>query len=129
REYVPGDEIKHLDWTVLARSDRYYVKQYEQETNLRATICLDASASMNYTSNTKHQTQNPKLQKQTPATDIKPNAQQAKLETGSVTKFEYAAVLAASLAFMLSNQQDMVGLSVFDTQPRLEIPAGNGPAH
>src|SRR3954463_7389809 len=48
REYVPGDEIKHLDWTVLARSDRYYIKQYEQETNLRATICLDASASMNF---------------------------------------------------------------------------------
>src|SRR5437764_11314038 len=48
REYVPGDEIKHLDWTLLARSDRYYVKQYEQETNLRATICLDASASMGW---------------------------------------------------------------------------------
>src|ERR1700690_1613072 len=48
REYVPGDELKHLDWTVLARSDRYYIKQYEQETNLRATICLDASGSMNY---------------------------------------------------------------------------------
>src|ERR1035437_4643445 len=48
REYVPGDEIKHLDWTVLARTDRYYVKQYEQETNLRATICLDASASMGF---------------------------------------------------------------------------------
>src|SRR3954454_20794697 len=48
REYVPGDEIKHLDWTVLARTDRYYIKQYEQETNLRATICLDASASMGF---------------------------------------------------------------------------------
>src|SRR3954470_13129203 len=48
REYVPGDEIKHLDWTVLARSDRYYIKQYEQETNLRATICVDASASMGW---------------------------------------------------------------------------------
>src|SRR3974390_2382265 len=48
REYVPGDEIKHLDWTVLARSDRYYIKQYEQETNLRATICLDASGSMGF---------------------------------------------------------------------------------
>ena len=48
REYVPGDEIKHLDWTVLARTDRYYVKQYEQETNLRATICLDVSGSMRF---------------------------------------------------------------------------------
>ena len=48
REYVPGDELKHLDWTVLARSDRNYIKQYEQETNLRATICLDASGSMGW---------------------------------------------------------------------------------
>src|ERR1035441_1328226 len=55
REYVPGDEIKHLDWTVLARTDRYYVKQYEQETNLRATICLDASASMGYGGVTRRQ--------------------------------------------------------------------------
>src|SRR5215471_804806 len=48
REYVPGDELKHLDWTVLARTDRYYIKQYEQETNLGATICLDVSGSMNF---------------------------------------------------------------------------------
>ena len=108
REYVPGDEIKHLDWTVLARTDRYYIKQYEQETNLRATICLDASASMGY-GNTEVKTPGGKTER--------------------VNKFEYACVLAASLAYMLSNQQDMVGITAFDTDIRVEIPQGNGPGH
>lgn len=48
REYAPGDDMRHLDWKVWAKSDRYYIKQYEEETNLRATILLDASASMDY---------------------------------------------------------------------------------
>ena len=111
REYVPGDEIKHLDWTVLARTDRYYIKQYEQETNLRATICLDASGSMGFG---------------------KSDAKKSKSHSPSpegVSKFEYAAVLAASLAYMLSGQQDLVGLTVFDTDMRVEIPQGNGAGH
>src|ERR1035437_395253 len=115
REYVPGDEIKHLDWTVLARTDRYYVKQYEQETNLRATICLDAAASMGYGG----------------AGGIRKQADKGKgpLSPAKCTKFEYAAVLAASMAYMLANQQDLVGLTVFDTDIRLEIPQGNGASH
>jgi len=102
REYVPGDEIKHLDWTVLARTDRYYIKQYEQETNLRATICLDVSGSMRF------------------GTALAPDSKSSSPRT--ISKFEYGAVLAASLAFMLSNQQDMVGLMAFDNGIRLEIP-------
>jgi len=109
REYVPGDEIKHLDWTVLAKTDRYYVKQYEQETNLRATICLDASASMRFGSASQ---KDPATGKATP-----------------VSKYEYASVLACSLAYLLSNQQDMVGLIGFDDKIRIEIPQGNGPSH
>ena len=109
REYVPGDEIKHLDWTVLAKTDRYYVKQYEQETNLRATICLDASASMRFGS----------ASQKDPATG----------KTNTVTKYEYASVLACSLAYLLSNQQDLVGLIGFDDKIRIEIPPGNGPSH
>jgi uncharacterized protein (DUF58 family) len=50
REYVPGDDIRHLDWKVLGRTDRYYLKQYEQETNYVAQILLDGSESMNYAS-------------------------------------------------------------------------------
>ncbi|MCX7805509.1 MAG: DUF58 domain-containing protein, partial [Planctomycetota bacterium] len=48
REYVPGDDIRHVDWKVWARADRFFIKQYEEETNLRAHILLDASASMRY---------------------------------------------------------------------------------
>src|SRR3982751_2532227 len=48
REYVAGDELRHLDWRAFARSDRYYIKLYEQETNLRATLVLDTSASMQF---------------------------------------------------------------------------------
>ena len=116
REYVPGDELKHLDWTVLARSDRYYIKQYEQETNLRATICLDASGSMDFRGPTLQQ-----KRKRGEAKDL--------LEAGRVSKYEYAAVLAASLAYLLSNQQDVVGLTVFDEKIRMEIPQGNGAGH
>ncbi len=57
RQYVPGDEIRHIDWRVFGRSDRYYIREYEEETNLRATIILDLSGSMNYGRNgtTKYQ--------------------------------------------------------------------------
>ena len=48
REYVPGDDIRHLDWKVLGRTDRYYLKQYEQETNYVAHVLLDGSESMKY---------------------------------------------------------------------------------
>lgn len=116
REYVPGDELKHLDWTVLARSDRYYIKQYEQETNLRATICLDASGSMDF--------------RGTPLPrGLKRGESRETLEAGKVSKFEYGAILAASLAYLLSAQQDMVGLTIFDEKIRMEIPQGNGPGH
>jgi uncharacterized protein (DUF58 family) len=87
REYSPGDDLRRLDWRVLGRTDRYYIKQYEEESNLRATIVLDASASMRYGS-------------------------------GAMTKFDYAATLAASLATLLVEQQDPVGLALFDSQQR-----------
>ncbi len=83
REYVPGDSIRHLDWLALARTDRYYVKQYEEETNLRAYILLDSSASMGFGSD------------------------------GGLTKLEYSCYLAASLAYLMIRQQDSVGLVHF----------------
>ena len=91
REYVPGDDLKRLDWRVFGRTDRHYIKEYEQESNLRAWIVLDASASMRYGSN-------------------------------SMSKFDYGATLAASLATLLVEQQDPVGLALFDSQPRQVIP-------
>src|SRR5215207_8873693 len=48
RQYYPGDEIRHIDWRAVAKTDRYYVKEYEEETNLRATLLVDASGSMAY---------------------------------------------------------------------------------
>ena len=96
REYSPGDDLRRLDWRVLGRTDRFYVKQYEEESNLRATLVLDCSASMRYGS-------------------------------GPLNKFEYAATAAASLATLLVEQQDPVGLALFDNQTR-EIAAAGGHA-
>ncbi len=93
REYSPGDDLRRLDWRVLGRTDRFYVKQYEEESNLRATLVLDCSASMRY---------------------------------GGVgrplTKFAYAATAAASLATLLVEQQDPVGLALFDKETREILP-------
>ncbi|MHC4777083.1 MAG: DUF58 domain-containing protein [Planctomycetota bacterium] len=100
REYVPGDEIKHIDWKVFGRTDRYYVKQYEEETNLAATILLDTSESMAYTSS----------------------------EVG-VSKLEYASYVAASLAYLIIQQQDAVALATFDKQINRFLPPSSHGSH
>jgi len=92
RPYVQGDEIRRLDWKVFGRSDRFYIREYDEETNLRATIVLDASGSMNYRGGK------------------------------GVLKFDYARKLAASLAYLLMSQQDAVGLITFDSKVREVIP-------
>ncbi len=92
REYVPGDDLRHLDWKVFGRSDRLYLKQYEQETNLRAYIMLDTSESMSYKSD-------------------------------EITKLEYASYIASSLAYLINQQQDAVGLILFDREITKMLPA------
>jgi uncharacterized protein (DUF58 family) len=100
RQYVPGDDTRDLDWRVYGKSDRYYIKQYIEETNLRTVILLDASGSMKYA------------------------GQLAARHDGRVlTKFEYGQFLAASLAHLMIHQQDAVGLVTFDTKVRRYIPA------
>jgi uncharacterized protein (DUF58 family) len=99
REYAPGDDIKHIDWKVLGRTDRYYIKQYEEETNLKATFLVDGSESMLYGSGRRE----------------------------GLTKYHYAAAVAASLAFLLLQQQDAVGLAVFDEDLRTYLPASANP--
>jgi uncharacterized protein (DUF58 family) len=94
REYAPGDDLKRLDWRAYARSNRYYIKRYEEETNFRATVLVDASASMKY------------------------GRAAAKGEPGAMTKFDYAATLAASLAMLCIKQRDAVGLALFDAAER-----------
>lgn len=99
RPYVQGDEIRRLDWKVFGRSDRFYIREYDEETNLRATIVLDASGSMGY-----------RGQK-------------------GVLKFDYARKLAASLAYLLMSQQDAVGLITFDSKIREVIPCKTKVTH
>ncbi len=100
REYAPGDDIKHIDWKVQAKTDRYYIKQYEEETNLKCLFLLDCSESMRYGTEGNRE---------------------------GMTKYQYASSLAASLAFMLLQQQDAVGLAAFDDDIRSFVPASANP--
>ena len=92
RPYMPGDEIRRIDWKAYAKTDRFYVKQYEEETNLKAYLILDASRSMAFSSE------------------------------GRLTKFEYSSYLAAALAYLMVEQRDAVGLTLFDEAVRTSIP-------
>ncbi len=91
RPYAWGDDLRYVDWKVWAKQDRYYVKQFEEDTNLRLTLLVDVSASMRYGS-------------------------------GAMNKFEYAATLAVSLAYLVLRQQDAVGCMAFDESPRRIVP-------
>ena len=99
REYTAGDDPRHLDYRMMARTDRLYIKQYEEETNMRIQILLDTSGSMGY----RHESK--------------------------LTKLEYASYLTAVLSYMMTRQQDSVGLTTFDTEVRLEMPARSSPRH
>jgi uncharacterized protein (DUF58 family) len=100
RQYVPGDDLRNVDWRVLGRKDRYYIKQYIEETNLRTTLLVDASGSMAYSGG-------------------------AAARTGSqpTSKFAYAQYLAASLTYLMIGQADAVGMVTFDTEQRAYYPA------
>lgn len=104
RPYTVGDEIRTIDWKLLAKTDKYYVKLYEEQTNVRATILLDMSASMAFSS---------------------PAARGQE----SVTKFEYGAYLAAALGYLMFRQNDSVGLTLFDSQVRHFLPGRTTASH
>jgi len=97
KPYSPGDDLRHLDWRVLGRSDRLIVKRYETETNLRAMLAVDFSASMTYRS-------------------------------ASLSKVDYGAILAATLASLLLRQGDAVGLHLLQARPLVLPPVGS-PEH
>jgi uncharacterized protein (DUF58 family) len=99
RQYMPGDDLSTLDWKVFARSDRYYVKKYEEETNLECHLLLDVSASMAYRG------------------------------AAPMSKMEYGSVLAASLAFLMHRQRDATGLMAFDEKIAFRLPASARPGH
>ncbi len=104
RQYVAGDDLRALDWRVYGRTDRYFIKEFSEETNLRATILLDASSSMRYTGEKAMQ-----------------------LDGKALSKFDCASHLAAMLTYLLLHQQDAVGLVSFDSTVRQYLPArGHG---
>jgi uncharacterized protein (DUF58 family) len=99
RQYLPGDDLSALDWKVYARSDRHYIKKFDEETNLDCHLLLDVSGSMGYRGG------------------------------GAMSKLEYGSVLAASLAFLMNRQRDATGLIAFDDQIRLRLPASARAGH
>jgi uncharacterized protein (DUF58 family) len=94
REYSPGDDIKHIDWRVYARNERYYIKQYEEETNLVAHVLLDTSESMAYGS---------------PAAAKGP-------EGATLSKLEYGKLITAALSYFILGQSDAVAVGLFDSE-------------
>ncbi|MGB0588841.1 MAG: DUF58 domain-containing protein [Myxococcota bacterium] len=99
KEYTPGDETRHIDWRAFARLDKVYVKRFEQETNLSAWFAIDASESMSYGAK------------------------------GGLTKYDYAATVLSSLAFLLLRQQDAVGLVSFSDTVRQVVPPRSQLSH
>lgn len=100
RAYVQGDDLRHIDWKVFGRTNKYYIKEYEQETNLNLLVVVDASESMSYRS-----------------------------DSSGLTKYEYASVLAAAVSYLTMQQQDSVGLALFDEHLREYIRPSNTAQH
>jgi len=101
RPYTPGDDIRHVDWKVLARADKVYLKQYQEETNLQLILAVDASQSMAFGS----------------------------IDVGGAkwTKYDHAISLAASLGYLAVHQADSVGLAIFDQQMARYFKPSNAP--
>ncbi len=99
RQYRPGDEIRFLDWRVYGRSGRYYIKEFEEETNLRSMLCVDTSASMRFSSNNR------------------------------LSKFEYSCYLSAALAMLMIQQRDAVGLALYNKQITSFLPPNSKPSY
>jgi uncharacterized protein (DUF58 family) len=99
RDYVQGDSLRHLDWKLFGRSERYFIKQFQEETSLRVHFVLDASASMAF----KH--------------------------SGSLTKYQFARELTAAGAYLAHHQQDSIGLVIYDDQVRRWLPTKGGNRH
>ena len=99
REYSPGDDLKHVDWKVMAKTDKLYVKRFEAETNLRSYILIDVSGSMAFGSDEK------------------------------MTKLDYAGYCAAAMSYLMIRQQDAVGLVAFDRTIRHFLAPRNSTTH
>lgn len=103
KNYSPGDDIRHIDWKVAGKTDKYHVKQFEQSTNLKCTLLLDASGSMAYRSPDK--------------------------KSAAMTKSDYARTLVAAMGYLLLKQFDAVGLTLFNDHTVSHLPARSKPSH
>ena len=99
REYAPGDDLRHIDWKVWSKTDRLYIKEYEEETNLQCHLIVDCSKSMRYG------------------------------ENSGWSKFDYASTAAASLAYLMQQQQDSVGLMLFSDKVDRNLRPKSHPSH
>ncbi len=99
RQYMPGDSIRDIDWKVFAKSDRFYIKQYEEETNLKAYLLVDCSRSMAFAADQR------------------------------LNKLTYALQLAAALSFLMLKQRDAVGLVGFDENINAYVPPRSAASH
>lgn len=99
RQYNQGDSIKDIDWKVYGRTQKYFIKQYEEETNLRSYLLLDSSNSMSFKA------------------------------SGNVSKFEYAKMLTASLSYLMTKQQDAVALGIYSEKLDVFLPPRSTNAH
>ncbi len=100
RVYTQGDDLRHIDWRVFGRTDKYYIKEYEQETNLNVMLVVDCSESMSYRS-----------------------------DGSALSKHEYATSLAAAVAYLTLQQQDSVGLALFDERVTEFLKPANNAHH
>lgn len=100
REYAPGDDIRHIDWRVFGRTDRHYVRTFEQETNFDCYVVIDSSESMQF-----------------------------KADDEALTKLEYAQLVAVALGWLVVRQRDSAGLAVFDKNVAELVAPSNAAAH
>lgn len=100
REYVPGDDLRHVDWKVYGKTDKFYLKQYEEETNLVSYVLLDISESMAF--------QGP---------------------DSAMSKLDYARCIAAAVTYLVLQQQDSVGMATFDREVRSLVRPSSHPSH
>src|SRR6266404_4086859 len=101
RQYVAGDDIRHVDWKVFGKTDKIYLKQYQEETNFHLICVVDASESMGFSSITS--------------------------DNATWSKYDHATAIAASLSYMAIQQQDSVGLAVFDSDLKKYLKPSNSP--
>lgn len=116
RQYMPGDDLKYLDWKVLGRTDRYYIKQFEEETNLKSYLIVDASKSMSFRSADSQLSSFSALKK------LFRKKEESAEKKSNISKLEYSTYLAASLSVLMHFQKDAAGLVVYDESIKTYIP-------